>query len=175
MLFFCERSPLSACCTYPGGYDPYGSSPRQEPPQQPRRTPARAPSPSPSSRGLSGSPSPAKARSAERSATAAAAVADDGFGDLDAILGGSFDADLGRKDQEDRYSSSSSSEDVSVGDGGGGDSSSGSGSGSGGSDAAREEIGGLKVPELKERCKALGLKVGGKKAELQARILEALQ
>ncbi|CAN0542191.1 unnamed protein product, partial [Ectocarpus sp. 8 AP-2014] len=49
----------------------------------------------------------------------------------------------------------------------------GGGAGSGG-DAAKAEVESMKVPELKARCKALGLKVGGRKAELQARILEAL-
>lgn len=36
------------------------------------------------------------------------------------------------------------------------------------------EIGGMKVTELKEKCKAMGLPVSGRKAELQERILKAL-
>lgn len=171
------------CVTeYPGGSDDYSSA-RQAQPQQPRRTPATGGV----SGATSGATSAGEERSAERSsATAAgtgaagAAVANDGFGDIDAILGGSFEAGVGAQGQEDSTSSGSISS--GGGDVGGsglssGENSAGGASGSGGADAdaAREEIEGLKVPELKERCKALGLKVGGKKAELQARILEALE
>ena len=38
--------------------------------------------------------------------------------------------------------------------------------------AAAEELGVLTVPLLKDLCRDAGLKVGGKKAELVARILE---
>lgn len=110
------------------------------------------------------------------------AIAQDEFGDIDAILGGTFDAGSGQGDKRDTSSSSSSSSSGDRGSSSSGGNSAGGdggvvggGGGSGGVDASREEVGGMKVPELKERCKALGLKVGGKKAELQARILEALQ
>lgn len=48
------------------------------------------------------------------------------------------------------------------------------GRGGGGARVAAD-IGGLKVPELKARCKELGLPVGGRKAELQERIKKALE
>ena len=36
------------------------------------------------------------------------------------------------------------------------------------------DIAGMKVVELKARCKSIGLPVSGKKAEMQERILKAL-
>lgn len=125
------------------------------------------------------------ARDSPPAATTAASAVEE-FGDIDAILNGTFDADagLGQENQGERSSSTGGSSNTggsSSSTGGGSEDNNsiylagGDGGGSGGADATREEIGGLRVPELKERCKALGLKVGGKKAELQARILEALQ
>lgn len=49
-----------------------------------------------------------------------------------------------------------------------------SGQGLGSGSSAVSEIGGMKVTELKEKCKAMGLPVSGRKAELQERILKAL-
>lgn len=48
------------------------------------------------------------------------------------------------------------------------------GRGGGGGGGKASDIAGMKVVELKARCKEMGLPVGGKKAELQQRILTAL-
>lgn len=106
----------------------------------------------------------------------------DDFGDLDAILGEPFAGDAAASfggavgSPASPAAASSSSSGVKE-DGDGDDGASGGvrggGAGSGG-DAAKAEVESMKVPELKARCKALGLKVGGRKAELQARILETL-
>lgn len=129
-------------------------------------------------------------RSAELSGARRDAAATDEFADIDAVLGGTFvsgaedggsaavtpaGGDVNQvspgvgEDGVDSDSSSSSS--------GGGGGNSGGGGGGGGVDVAatKAELGSLKVPELKDRCRALGLKVGGKKAELQERILAALE
>ncbi|CAB1096545.1 unnamed protein product [Ectocarpus sp. CCAP 1310/34] len=115
-------------------------------------------------------------------ASAADFAPKDDFGNLDAILGeplagdeaASFGGAVGSP-ASPAASSSGSSGVEEHGDGGDGASGGvgGGGAGSGG-DAAKAEVESMKVPELKARCKALGLKVGGRKAELQARILEAL-
>lgn len=100
----------------------------------------------------------------------------DDFGDLDAILGEPFTEDDAVGSPVSPPAPGSSSGGVEE-DGDGGDGASGGvggGGGSSGGDAAKAEVESMKVPELKARCKALGLKVGGRKAELQARILEAL-
>lgn len=44
-----------------------------------------------------------------------------------------------------------------------------------GKGAGAEDLGSLTVPELKERCRSLGLKVGGVKSELLGRLQEAAQ
>ncbi|CAM9856462.1 unnamed protein product [Pylaiella littoralis] len=116
-------------------------------------------------------------RFAQRPAAPRASASTDEFADIDAVLGGAFVSAAG----DDGGSGGRDIDAVSPGVeelGNYIDSSSSSGGGGGSAEAVaatKAELGSMKVPELKERCKALGLKVGGKKGDLQARILEALE